>query len=264
MNSKVTYLMEGFNIKEPGYCRKMLLKNNKEYIYKNHSFLKSVSIDDEFKHITFTLLPDKNVKEFLNEIGNELERICFNIIAYSDVSTCNPVCFCEKIIDKNGNEEKIELHDQLKIRDSVSITATCDATDFFEEIMSQNTPISEHKAQYKELFFILHNPHRVIQFIALYDVLLGLICSSDERNKQQRVHDFFGKNKERYPYIDFKNCNNNPNKKEDMFTHLRNIIAHSQNAGIEEFSRVAASITPQYISLILRVINDILSGVVTV
>ena len=42
MNSKVTYLMEGFNIQEPGYCRKMLLKNNKEYIYKNHSFLKSV------------------------------------------------------------------------------------------------------------------------------------------------------------------------------------------------------------------------------
>ena len=68
MNSKVTYLMEGFNIQEPGYCRKMLLKNNKEYIYKNHSFLKSVSIDDEFKHITFTLLPDKNVKEFLIQL----------------------------------------------------------------------------------------------------------------------------------------------------------------------------------------------------
>jgi hypothetical protein len=79
-------------------------------------------------------------------------------------------------------------------------------------------------------------------------------------NKQKQVHDFFGKNKSKYPYIQFFPCNNDPSKNEDTFTHLRNNIAHSKSAGIHKFYETSQSITHMEIASILQVINDIISG----
>lgn len=264
MSSQVIYAMHGFNVPkvDSSYQRIVKLKNNFEYHFKNHSFLESFSIDEDFKKIKFTLLPGKEAKDYMNQIGDELEKICFNIIAYSEVPTHQPLCTLELIT--NEMETEIEIRDSIQLRECIKICDEMEAVDLYESIMDRNTPLSSNKAKYKELFYILHNPHEVIQFIALYDVLMNLICSSNERNKQKRVRDFFGKNRERYPFIQFHKCNDNSEKSEDTFTHLRNNIAHSKEAGINDFLETSNSITNKHVSDILRVINDIISGEVKV
>lgn len=130
--------------------------------------------------------------------------------------------------------------------------------------MEIETPICEKKAEYKELFYILHNPHRAIQFIALYDILQGKICNDDERMRQETVTNFFGKNKTRYPFVKFVPRSDRPDKNEDTFTHIRNSIAHSKQAGIDEFLRTTEFISDEMISHLLSVISDNISGKVSV
>lgn len=264
MGSQVIYAMHGFNvISMKSSCQHIVkLKNNFEYRFQKHNILESVFIDNEFKRITFTLLPGKEAKDYMDQISDELEKICFNIITYTEVPTSQPVCTLEMITDEMGT--KIEIRDGIQLRDSIKICVEMETVDFYESIMDRNTPLSNNKAKYKELFYILHNPHKVIQFIALYDVLLNLICSPDERNKQKRVRDFFGKNKQRYPFIQFHKCNDNSEKSEDTFSHLRNNIAHSKAAGIDDFLKTSNAITDIEASNILSVINDIISGEVQV
>lgn len=260
MSSQIRYKMHGFNVSPRGSSSSsfVTLKNNSKYYYGKHDILESVFIDDKFSTLTFTLLPGKEAKDHLDEISDELEKICFNIIAYSGIPTVQPVCSIEMITNELGT--KIELSERLSFRDSIEIRSEMEMSVFYENIMRKNTPLSDNKATYKELFFILHNPHEVIQFIALYDILLNLICRPDERNKQKRVRDFLGKNRNKYPFIQFHQCNDNSDKKEDTFSHLRNNIAHSKSAGIEEFQKTSESITYREISYILQVINDIISG----
>ena len=264
MNSKVTYKMHGFNTSSTnsGFKHIVRLNNNSEYNYQNHSFLQSVFIDDEFKRITFTLLPDKNAKDFQDEIEDELEKICFNIITYSDISTSVPFCELETITDEVG--ETMDIHDKIQFYDCISsCRCAIETSDFYELIMSKNTPLSDNKAKYKELFYVLHNPHKTIQFIALYDILLNLICSPNESNRQKRVRDFFGKNRNKYPFIKFHKREDSE-KTEDTFTYIRNLIAHSQEIGIDAFLKISDSIRDKDISNILSVINDIISGEVQV
>lgn len=260
MSSQIRYKLEGFNISsQDANCSKFVtLKNNFKYSYKNHSFLESVFIDDTFSALTFTMLPGMEAINYLHEIGDELERICFNIITYSEVPTFKPLCYVEMITNEQGSEIKVK--DNLSFVDKIEIRPEIEASEFYDSIMSKNTPLSENKATYKELFFVLHNPHKVIQFIALYDILQNLICSADERNKQKRVRDFFGKNRNKYSFVHFHQSNDDPNKKEDTFSHLRNIIAHSKSAGIDKFLEISQRITSREISNLLQVINDIIAG----
>ena len=260
MSSQIRYKMQGFNVSQENVSssRSLRLKNNSPYYYKNHNIFESVFIDSNFSTITFTMLPNLEAKDYLNEISDELEKICFNIIAYSEVSTLQPFCSVEMITNVQG--KKIEMKDTFSLRDRLKIHVEIESSSFYESVMNKNTPVSDYKAIYKELFLILHNPHEVIQFIALYDILLNLICSPNKGNKQKQVHDFFGKNKSKYPYIQFFPCNNDPSKNEDTFTHLRNNIAHSKSAGIHKFYETSQSITHMEIASILQVINDIISG----
>ena len=264
MSSQVIYTMHGFNrlLRESDCKRKVTLINNFEYHFENHGIIESVFIDEQFKQMKFTLLPGLEAMDYMKEIEDELEKICFNIIAYSEVPTSQPFCCIEMITNAEGTQ--IDIRENLKLTDSIEICTEVDASDFYKLVMDKNTPLSNNKAKYKELFYILHSPHRVIQFIALYDTLENMICSHGERLKQKRVHDFFGKYKERYSYIRFHKCNDNPKKSEDTFTHLRNNIAHSKDAGIEEFIKTSNAISNNEIVQILQVINDIISGEVKV
>ena len=78
MSSQIKYKMHGFNISKRGSSSSsfITLKNNSEYYYENHDILESVFIDDKFSTLTFTLLPGKEAKDYLDEISDELEKIC--------------------------------------------------------------------------------------------------------------------------------------------------------------------------------------------
>ena len=185
MKSQAVYTMHGFNVSatDNSYKRLVRLKNNFEYVYKEHAFLETVYIDENFKRMVFTMRSGKEAKQYINQISDELERICFNIIAYSEVETLQPVCYLEMITNEDGTN--VEINDRISFRDSVRFNVSIETSDFYDLIMNKRTPLSDNKAIYKELFYILHNPHTVIQFIALYDILLDLICPLDKKNKQK-------------------------------------------------------------------------------
>ena len=105
----------------------------------------------------------------------------------------------------------------------------------------------------------MHNPHKAIQYIALYDILIKLVSPKGKKAEQKYVSQFLGKNKERYKFAKFVLNNKDSNQKEDMLTHIRNNIAHSQNAGIDQFLKTTESITGKEVAYLLQIINDILS-----
>lgn len=246
-----------------GSCKKkIIIDSDIRWNYPSHPFLQEVFISKELTFMEFVLQDGKEAKDYLIEIGDELERICFNIIAHTEIPTIQPVCEREQIINSDGTlmlfEDRLSIHDELTICDNHF------ADDLAKNIMKIETPISEKKAEYKELFYILHNPHRAIQFIALYDILQGKICCDNDRMRQEKVTNFFGKNKTRYPFVNFVPRSDKPEKNEDTFTHIRNNIAHSKQAGIDEFLETTEFISDEIVSQLLSVISDIISGKVPV
>ena len=159
-----------------------------EYHFENHGIIESVFIDEQFKQMKFTLLPGLEAVDYMKEIEYELEKICFNIIAYSGVSTSQPVCCIEMVTNVEGTQ--IDIRENIKLIDSLKICTEVDTSDFYKLVMDKNTPLSNNKVKYKELFYMLHSPHRVIQFIALYDTLENMICSPGERMKQKSIRHF--------------------------------------------------------------------------
>lgn len=258
------YKMYGFNKDYlRGSCKKkIIIDSNIMWKYPNHPFLQEVIIAKELTYMEFILIEGKEAKDYLSEISDELERICFNIIVYTEIPTLQPFCERAQIINADGTV--MMLDDRLNIHDELTICNNYCADNLANTIMTIETPISAKKAEYKELFFILHNPHRAIQFIALYDILQGKICDAGERQRQEKVTNFFGKNRLRYPFVTFVPRNDNPDKNEDMFTHLRNNIAHSKQAGIKEFLETTEHISDEVVSYLLAVVSDIISGNVSV
>lgn len=264
MGSKVIYRMEGFN-KQISHttCRHSIsIDNNIIWKYNNHDFLETVIIAKELNRMEFVLLPQREALDYMGEISDELERICFNLIAYTEIPTVQPVCVIEQVFSANGNQAI--LHDKINVRDEIMIRYSISAEELGEKIMQIPTPIKEYKTEYKEIFYILHNPHRVIQYMALYDMLQDKICNAETRKRQETVRNFFGKNKKRYPFVSFVERNDDSNKTEDCFSHLRNNIAHSKEAGIEQFMKTAEGISDRDISNLLVVLNDIIAGNVSV
>ena len=259
MEASVTYTMKGFGIKpQKGQITKgMKISNNEPYIFDAHPFLHSFFINDSFSEITFYFKEGLNPKDYIKELGDELEAICFNIITRTEIQTFCPVCTIKMI-----NGEEINLNDYMSFSESLQIIESEEASSFYGKLVGSDLKLSENKAAYKELFYILHNPNRVVQFIGLYDVLARLVQHGDAFSQSQ-MHDFFGRNKERYPFITFTTKTENERGHEDSFTKLRNDIAHSKRVGIEEYLKIADNIPYQTIQQILLVISDILSGNVT-
>lgn len=266
MSCKLTFRMDGFNPEQWNRerHRTVVLEEDFEYYYANHPVIESVWMSRIFDRMEFTLLPGIQCEkgEVYQKVVEELERLCFNLIAYAGVETNCPKCRLETIKDEEGN--KLQVRDSIGFRESIQIRSSMDKETIRKCLMEPKTPIEEHYADYKEIFYILHNPHKCIQFMGLYDVLIHLICQDKENLKQKNVHDFFGRNKEKYAFIHFYQDSKNKKQGEDTFTHLRNKLAHSKSSGAEEFLKAAESITDREISQILQVINDILSGEIPV
>ena len=254
MAAFVRFKMSGFAKSNDATCQ---LTDNHPFILKDHAFLHSFQIDDSFKYITFYLKPGYDPTKYQNEISDELEKICFNIIAHTDITTDQPICFLEDITDETGKSMNKQLHDSIHITDSIKLHKTFQADTIYRIIASTNVDMSNHSSLYQELFYILHNPHRVIQFMGLYDIMADMIHSPIQQSK---VHDFFGKNKDRYTFVEFVPSRKDLSKKEDSITYLRNTIAHSKQVGIAEYLTIAESISEGSIKQLLTIINDLICG----
>ena len=259
MLSTITYEMRGFNkiMKDAFTTSRVKIRDNQCYTYVDHPFLENVYIDDEFNKISFTLKRGLVAKDYISRVGDELEKICFNIIVHTEIPVFQPICKLVEVKDENGTECKITLNDYFSLHDELNIESCYDASDFYERIVTNKVDITNNKVKYKELFYILHSPHRVIQFMGLYEQMASMICSPIQQNK---IHNFFGKNRQRYPFVNFIESRKDSSKKEDSFTFLRNSIAHSEQLGIEEFVNISKSISDEWIKKILLVIHDLICG----
>lgn len=94
--------------------------------------------------------------------------------------------------------------------------------------------------------------------MGLYDIMSDLIHSPASQDK---IHDYFEKNKDEYPFVSFAKSRKNPNKSEDSFTHLRNAIAHSKQIGIKNYLDISNGISEGHIKHLLIVLNDLLCSV---
>lgn len=257
MGSYVTFSMYGFNrehrASKDGNHFEYTMSENKPYVYKNHPFLDSVYIDDHVTEITFYLQAGKSYKDYMDEIHVELERICFNLISHSELPILQPYCLIKTAINEQGTE--MVLSDHMGMRDECYIFKTVSSKRIYESGLEHQTNFAEYEALYKEIFWILHSPYKVIQFMGLYDIMAELI---ETPISQKRVHDYFGKNITRYPFITFLPSEKDGNKKEDSLTYLRNAIAHSRQAGISKFMEISNSVSDDHIKCLLTVINDLL------
>ena len=259
MLSTITYEMHGFNksMKDGVVTSTVEMKDNQCYTYIDHPFLETVYIDDKFDKISFTLKKGLLAKDYISRVDDELEKICFNILIHTEIPVFQPICRLLEVKDENGNECQMALHEYLGLHEKVLIKRCCDASKIYEKITTNIVDISNNKVKYKELFYILHSPHRVIQFMGLYEQMASMICSPIQQSK---IHDFFGKNKQRYSFINFIESRKDPSKKEDSFTFLHNSIAHSEQLGVEEFVNISKSISDELIRNLLLVINDLICG----
>lgn len=257
MGGYVKYSMHGFNQKGKAESNendfKFTLYDNRPYVYTDHSFLESVFINDHITEIIFYLQSGKSCKDYGEQIHIELEKICFNLLAYSELPILQPYCRLESAINDDGT--KVQMNDYMTFHDELCIYKKINAKKVYDIGLQYKTNFSDYEAIYKEIFWILHSPHKVIQFMGLYDIMAEQIHSPI---LQSKVHDYFGKNKDKYSFITFKQSSKDPSKKEDSLTYLRNVIAHSKQIGIQKYLEVADSISDEHIKQLLIVLNDLL------
>lgn len=269
MRDYVQYHMYGFNKQLPKSNHEwaMTLTDVKPYLYENHPFLHSVSINEHITSITFELKEGFSCLDHIKEIGHELERITFNIISrYPNLPINKPVCYIEAAIHNGEDLTEGRLYEQLFMREDVFCMKQEPIDRLYEMALNNDVAVKEKTEKYKELFCILQCSDRVIQFLGLYDVMSDLISKlykTQHKGTQDKVHDFFGKNRSRYPNVKFYESNKDNKKKEDSYTYLRNEIAHSMQVGVGKFLEVSQGITFECIQDILVVINDLLCENVT-
>lgn len=270
MRDYVQYRMQGFN-KQLHQCDNrwaMTLTDVKPYLYENHPFLHSVSINEHITSITFELKEGFSCLDCIKEIGYELERITFNIISrYPNLPINKPVCYIEATIHNDKDLTTGILHEPIRIGEELFCMKTSSIDGLYEVALNSDVATKEKTDKYQELFCILQCSDRVIQFLGLYDIMSDLISKlykTQHKGIQDKVHDFFGRNRDRYPKVGFYESNKDNKKKEDFFTHLRNKIAHSMQIGVKDFLEVSQGITFECIQGMLVVINDLLCGNVTV
>lgn len=150
----------------------------------------------------------------------------------------------------------INLSDSVEMRDSIQIIRRVPSEIFYDTILSGKNMLPEKHVLYQKIFQILHNPNKVMQFLILYDWLLVLL-SGDKRKEQKYIHNYLGKNKEKYPEVTF--IKSDSGKSEDMFTHLRNQIAHYEQVNdYNGYREIGNKIPPIMIRTLVKVINDVI------
>lgn len=264
MNGYIKYTMHGFN-RQYQKCDgkwEITLENNQEYLYQNHPFLYSVFIDEHLTSITFNIKEGLRLADYASEIGSELEKITFNLISrVPNLPINKPLCHPEIAIDYDGTKINVRANDFLELKDEIFILQTQSAKSIYEMGIANQVALKENSGEYNKMFCILQCSDRVIQFLGLYDMMANLISqrySTSHKGIQEKVHNFFGKNREKYPFIQFYESDKCNKKKEDSFTYLRNKIAHSMQAEVGEFLEKSQGISFECIQKLLVIINDLL------
>lgn len=247
----VVYSMYGFNIDKNNIFE---IKNNQLYFYKKHDFLYAFKIYNDFKKIIFYLKNAFAPYEYYDKISLELERICFNLILYDDLSIDQLICILDHIAPK---VKDIRFQDKLVLHEKICSKISIESNKFYKNIVEyQNDILNEQNYKiYRQIFDILQCKNLAVQYTSLYDLLKEQICKG-KKQKQREVIKFFLNNKEKYPFVVFEKSRGCANLEEDYFTFLRNKIAHPW--GLNSFDIQTLEISGTTIKYLLRIINDLI------
>lgn len=256
MSSFVSYKMNGFKSEfVEGKCTLSLkIQNNAPYLYEDHDFLYSLQISDNFDLITFTVKEGLEAEHYLDKISNELERVCFNILSHTEIPINQPSCELNEIRNRDGSSSKV--FDKIMCKHALISYSELPSDEFYKKIVNNKVAIEEKSGLYKEVFFILHSPHIVSQFIGLYEIMAELICG--ETCSQKKISAFFQDKRDRYQFIKFSKNNRDSSFDEDSFTKLRNDISHSKRIGAQAFAKLDQTLDVGCIKNLLIVINDLI------
>lgn len=240
----VQYKLSGF--------KGVQLDDNEEYFSVDNEYISQIYISSDLKTLIVGLKDDVIYMEHRYEIETFLDSVCFNMISLTEIEADIPYRSLE--IVKDGTN--INLSDRFEIRDSIQIISRVPSKVFYDKIISGKNMLPENHVLYQRIFQILHNPNKVMQFLILYDWLLVLL-SGDKQKEQKYIHNYLGKNKMKYPEVKFLKSDNG--KSEDMFTHLRNQIAHYEQVNdYSGYREIGNKIPPIMIRTLVKVINDVI------
>lgn len=255
-DSYIEYNMCGFNAlaavgKDVEFC--LEITDNKPYLYKNHEFLYSFCIDDNFKKIVFKLKKGCDAWDYKERINFELERLCINLIMHENMHTFIPICTVYKIVT---TRKSTNFEDKILFSDKLKYTIKEDGCAFYKEIAEGKNKVlePEHYSVYKQIFDILKCPNLALQYMALYDLLKALLSSSNNKS-QKNVTEFFKKNNNRYKVSFEKTRKIGKSNNEDCYTHLRNKIGHPYGLSPNEIQ--ALGVNEGVIKALITIINDI-------
>ena len=146
MNTTIVFTMFGFNSKS----RNIKLTENNKYNYSNNRLFKSVFINDNISEITFELQPDQTFENHEEEIYIELERICFNLIIYSELRITQPYCKLKSV----KSDSKIKLNDTLSFKETINLEIPLSAASIYKQALESSNAVNNYEYIYKELFII--------------------------------------------------------------------------------------------------------------
>ena len=240
----VQYKLHGF--------KGLQLDDNEEYSCVDNEYISKIYISSDLKTLKVELKEGVAYIEHQYEIETFLDSVCFNMISLTEIETEMPYRKLETI--KDGSN--IHLSDRLEMRDSMQIIRRVPAENFYDTILNGKNLLPEKHVLYQKIFQILHNPNIVMQFLILYDWLLVLL-SGDKRKEQKYIHIYLGKNRKKYPEVMFEKSKDG--KSVDMFTNLRNQIAHyEQIDDYDGYREIGEKIPPLVIRTLVKVINDVI------
>lgn len=234
----------------------LTLTENNIYEVDNPN-IKSLKFDDELKTLTVYLIEGVKYKEHFHEIKQFLDHILFNLIIKSDAELNLPQYDLKVVKD----ESDYKVYEGISFKCSLMVNREIEAKSFYDDIVNSPTKIEEAREIYQRIFNILNNPNRVIQFMSLYQLLMELL-SEGKRIEQKNVVEYFKKNVEKYPFIEFKPTRREVKNKfdEDSFTYMRNEIGHcEQTNDLIKYNSLGNKITSHWIKKFVSVINDVIN-----
>lgn len=239
------FSLHGFN--------SLKLKDNNEKIHVDNEYISRIYINDNLTEMYVELQKNITYEKYRKEICTFLDSVCFNMISQVEVDADEPYRRLELVCD----DTNFNVYDSISFRESLTITRSVRASNFYETIISKENAMCEQHVLYQKIFEMLQNPNSIMCFLGLYDLLLVLV-SKENDIQQKYVHIYLGKHKERYePYLTF--VKNKDGKSEDMLTHLRNEIAHcEQTNDFEKYRTIGSQIYPSMIRFLLCVLNDVI------
>ena len=220
----------------------------------SHPLIKSILLKRNIDALEVELRENINYRECCDELKCYLNQFFLKLIIETDVYFFQPSYRLGFIKTATG----LIAEDNVNIREEVTMETTWEADDIYKKLLKGLVIVNQNKLLYERVYGILQHPNLVIQFMELYQLLLNLLSKEDEDKVQRNVINYFYKQK--YSFVEFKTTRkSNSSFKEDSFTYLRNMIAHSELVdSIKLYKDAVEQVNNDVIRKLLMVINDVL------